>query len=112
MRNLVMGALAVFALAEPVDRASAEMSWGVQIAGSYSEPGARTAYETLQRTYPEILTGQAPTVLRGVMIGGGTGNFYSVVIPAASRFEADAFCARLETAGGACVVGRTKLPAQ
>ncbi len=112
MRYPVVLVLAAFAPALPMAQASAETSWGVQVAGSYSEPNARTTYETLQRMYPDILAGRTPVVLRGVMVGGGTGSFYSVVIPVASRAEAQAFCAGLETAGGACVVGKTKLPSQ
>jgi hypothetical protein len=78
--------------------------WGLQLAGSFSEARARASYATLQRQYASILAGRDPLVLRTVMRSRGTAPFFDVRVPAATRDEADALCAKLKAAGGACIV--------
>jgi hypothetical protein len=78
--------------------------WGVQVAGNFSEAKARTSYASLQRQFAAILAPREPLVLRSVMRSRGTAPYYDVRVPAETRAEADALCARLHAAGGACVV--------
>ena len=89
--------------------AAVEASWGAQVAGNFSEPRAKAAYEELQNRFPAILSGQTPRIVRSVMTGGGTSSFYHVLIEAGTRAEAEDFCKRLEAAGGACVVEKMDL---
>ncbi len=119
MRSLLVAALILLAL--PVisahrfafiGQAAAEPAWGAQVAGSFSEPQAMTDYEALQKKFPDILSGRAPTIMRGVMSGGGTGAFYNVFVRTQTRDEAETLCGKLEAAGGACVVKKADLPSQ
>ncbi len=119
MRNLLVAALLCLALPEAthghlawIGAAAAEPVWGAQVAGSFSEATATSAYEALQKQYPDILSGRAAKIVPGVMTGGGTGTFYHVLVPAETRAEAEDFCKRLEAAGGACVVGKMDLSSE
>ncbi len=78
--------------------------WGVQMAGNFSEAKARATYASLQRQYAPIIGARDPIVVRSVMRSRGAAPFFEVRVPAQSRGEADALCARLRAAGGACVV--------
>jgi hypothetical protein len=78
--------------------------WGVQLAGNFSEAKARASYTSLQRQFASILAAQEPLVLRSVMRSRGTAPYYDVRIPAETRADANALCARLHAAGGACIV--------
>jgi SPOR domain len=117
MRRTKTAALALFALVllpqgrfALVGSAAAEPSWVSQVAGSFSEAQAMNDYHALADKFPNVFSAKDPVVMRGVMAGGGTGNFYNVLIPAPTRDDAQAFCDRLEAAGGACVVVKTELP--
>jgi hypothetical protein len=76
--------------------------WGVQLAGNWSEGGVLAAYERLRRKYGAVLGERLPLVLNGRR---GEARFL-VRISEKSRADANALCARLQAAGGACIVLR------
>ena len=85
---------------------TASAPWGVQVAGNWSEGRALAEYARLRDKYAAILGGREPTVVRSRMPGRGTAAWSRVRIEAQTRDEAEKLCARLKTAGGACVVLR------
>jgi hypothetical protein len=77
--------------------------WGVQLAGNWSEGGVLAAYERLRRKYSAVLGDRLPLVLYGRRGAGAT---FIVRVSEKSRTDADALCAKLRAAGGACIVVR------
>jgi hypothetical protein len=77
--------------------------WGVQLAGSWSEGGVLAAYERLRRRYKAVLGDRLPLVMYGRR---GSGSPFIVRVSEKTRAEAGTLCARLRTAGGACIVLR------
>lgn len=87
----------------PLSDSPAWGPWGVQLAGNWSEGGVLAAYERLRRRYPAALGDRLPLVMDGRR---GAGAPYVLRVSEQSRPAADALCARLRKAGGACVVLR------
>jgi hypothetical protein len=77
--------------------------WGVQLAGNWSEGGVLAAYERLRRKYAGVLGDRLPLVLDGRRRGAAN---FIVRVSEKSRADANALCARLQRAGGACIVLR------
>ena len=77
--------------------------WGVQLAGHWSEGHVLATYERLRRKYDAVLGKRLPLVLPARRRDLPT---YSVRVSEKSRAEANALCAKLRAAGGACVVYR------
>jgi hypothetical protein len=77
--------------------------WGVQLAGNWSEGGVLASYERLRRKYGAVLGDRLPLVLSARR---GTGAAFLVRVSEKSRADADALCAKLRAAGGACIVFR------
>ena len=77
--------------------------WGVQLAGNWSEGGVLAAYERLRRKYGAVLGDRLPLVLNARRGAGAT---VVVRVSEQSRTDADALCAKLRAAGGACIVVR------
>jgi hypothetical protein len=77
--------------------------WGVQLAGNWSEGGVLAHYERLRRKYPAVLADRLPLVLRARRPDLPT---FAVRVSEQSRSAANALCAKLRAAGGACVVFR------
>jgi hypothetical protein len=77
--------------------------WGVQLAGNWTETGVLAAYERLRRKYSTVLGDRLPLVLDGRRRAGSP---FLVRVSEESRQAANALCARLVAAGGACVVLR------
>jgi hypothetical protein len=75
--------------------------WGVQLAGSFSEGDVLARFERVRRRYEAVLGDYLPLVVPGRLTDAST---YVVRVSAKSRAEADALCARLRAAGGACIV--------
>jgi hypothetical protein len=80
--------------------------WGVQLAANWSEGRALATYEQLRRTYAGVLGDRLPLVLRGRLPGRRGATKYIVRVAEKSRVNANALCAKLREAGGACVVLR------
>lgn len=77
--------------------------WGVQLAGTWSEGRVLATYEQLRRKYTAILGDRLPLVLNARR---RVPSSVMVRVSESSRAEADALCARLRAAGGACIVLR------
>ena len=80
--------------------------WGLQLTGNWSEAQALAAYRDLQKKFPAILGDRPPLVLRGAMAGRGTAAWYRVRVAETTRERATQLCAKLESAGGKCLVYR------
>jgi soluble lytic murein transglycosylase-like protein len=80
--------------------------WGVQLTANWSEGPALAAYERLRRTYETVLRDRLPLVLRARLPGRRGATKYIVRISEKSRTTADSVCAKLRSAGGACIVLR------
>ena len=77
--------------------------WGVQLAGNWSEGGVLASYERLRRRYGAVLGDRLPLVLHARR---GAGVRFVVRVSEKSRMDANALCAKLRAAGGACIVVR------
>jgi hypothetical protein len=80
--------------------------WGVQLTANWHEGRALATYEQLRRSYASVLGDRLPLVLRTRLPGRRGATKYIVRISEKSRVNADALCAKLRGAGGACVVLR------
>jgi hypothetical protein len=97
-----VAALEPSATAKPAAPAGAYV---VQISSQKSEADALASYKGMQRKFPGVFAGVRPSIKRAEV--GDKGTFYRLRVGAwSSREEATAFCARLKTAGGDCVVAK------
>jgi hypothetical protein len=71
--------------------------WCVQLAGNWSEGGVLAAYKRLRRNYGAVLGERLPLVLYEA-------STLVVRVSEKSEKDADALCAKLRAAGGACIV--------
>lgn len=76
----------------------------VQVTSQRSEDAARSAYQTLQQRYPNILGAKQAVIVSAKIEDRGT--FYRARIPSGSRDEAISLCESLKSAGGDCFVRR------
>jgi Transglycosylase SLT domain len=90
----------------PVTQSAAWGPWGVQLAGNWSEGGVLASYERLRRSYAPVLRDRLPLVLQAKLPGKRGAAKYIVRVSESSRVKADALCAQLRAAGGACIVLR------
>ena len=80
--------------------------WGVQLAGNWSEGKVLASYEQLRRRFHSVLSDRLPLVLQA-RVGGKRGAAKHILrVSESSRAGADALCAKLRAAGGACIVLR------
>lgn len=77
--------------------------WGVQVAGNVRRSAALARFARVQSRLGRIIGEREPMVLRERLAGRP---IWAVRLGADSRPEADALCAKLRAAGGACVVMR------
>jgi Transglycosylase SLT domain/SPOR domain len=98
----VVAALRKFAPEHPGETPFAP--WGVQLAGNFSKERALATFERASRAYSSILADAQPMIIGTRLRYRGTGTFYRVRAPAATRKEAEQLCNRIRTAGGSCVV--------
>ena len=92
----------------PIEESSLALSpiapWGVQVAGNFSKELALASYARAFTRHGDILGEVVPMVIGTRLRSRGTQAFYRVRIPATTRVAAINLCARLQKAGGACVV--------
>ncbi|MEM1199338.1 MAG: lytic transglycosylase domain-containing protein, partial [Pseudomonadota bacterium] len=82
--------------------------WGVHLAANWSLSRALSQFGKIQRTYPKVLGGLKPMVLRQTNYSFGAAKRYEIRIGQPSREKANKFCQRLRQAGGVCIVYRSK----
>lgn len=80
--------------------------WGVQLSAGFSRARVLASYGRLEKRYGGVLAGRDPSILAGMLRSRGTRTFYQVRIGAATRVAANDLCARIQRAGGACMVLR------
>ncbi|HWM31648.1 MAG TPA: SPOR domain-containing protein [Methyloceanibacter sp.] len=78
--------------------------WGVEIATSFSRQEALDAFAQAKQTYADVLGDYEPILVEQCDLHMGTDVRYSARIGMDSRDAADRLCAKLQAAGGACVV--------
>jgi len=81
--------------------------WGVQLSGNFSKAVALFSFARAEQRYLRILGNRRPMILGSVLPSRGTLPFYRVMLPAASRAQADDLCRAIMAQGGACVAERT-----
>jgi hypothetical protein len=80
--------------------------WGVQIASDFSEQEALDDFSKVKKDYSDLLGDYSPTVVAVCNLNMGTDLRYSARIAFDDRDAADKLCAKLQEAGGACIVLR------
>jgi hypothetical protein len=91
---------------EPLTASGAWRPWGVHISTSFSKAKALTQFGRLKQRYAKVLADAEPFILPQRNLSRGRRSLYMVQIGADSRQEAEAFCNRLRSDGGACIVQR------
>jgi hypothetical protein len=81
--------------------------WGVQLSAGFSRDQALSTFEGVAKRYSEILKGSDPMIVQSIFRSRGTHPFYQVRVGEPTRADADALCARIQHAGGPCLVLRT-----
>lgn len=82
--------------------------WGVELSAGFARERVLAAYEGLVQKFGPILSGHDPSILSSILRSRGTKPFYQVRIGAQTRESANALCARIMRAGGACSVLRNQ----
>jgi hypothetical protein len=90
----------------PVLGQTVSAPWGLQLIGDSSEVRALSAYRALQKRFPTILGDRDPLVLRTP--ANGPASWYRVRVAETSLQRANELCARLQSAGGTCLVQRNQ----
>jgi SPOR domain len=78
--------------------------WGVEIAASFSKQKALDSFAEAKQTYAGVLGDYEPVLVEYCDLSLGTDIRYSARIGLESRDAADQLCAKLQAAGGACIV--------
>jgi hypothetical protein len=87
---------------------TADSPWGVQLSAGFSRDQVLASYSTIASRYAKVLSGRDPTILSAVLRSRGTRTFYQVRVGEQTRESANALCANIRRAGGACMVLRNK----
>ncbi len=93
----------------PCQGASAALSkpstpWGVEIATSFSKQEALDNFAKAKQSYADVLGDYDPILVEQCNLSMGTDVQYSARIGLDNRDAADQLCAKLQAAGGACIV--------
>jgi hypothetical protein len=94
-------------LAERV-KLTAESPWGVQLSAGFSRDKVLSAYGAVATRYAGVLSGRDASILSSVFRSRGTRAFYQIRVGTETREAANALCAGIRRAGGACMVLRNK----
>ena len=93
---------------EPSQAASSaqvgQPAWGVEMAGAFSKDEALSEFDKVKQDHSDLLGSYAPIVVESCDLHLGTALRNSARIGMESRDAADALCAKLQQAGGACIV--------
>ncbi|HEY8298874.1 MAG TPA: SPOR domain-containing protein [Methyloceanibacter sp.] len=79
-------------------------AWGVVIATSFSKDDALAQFDRIKQDQGNLLSAYQPIVVETCDLHMGTDPQYSVRIGLDSRDDADKLCAKLQAAGGSCIV--------
>ena len=78
--------------------------WGVEIASSFDKKHALDEFARAKQDYNDIFADYIPMVVAVCNLSMGTDLRYSARVGMGSRDDADKLCAKLQAAGGACIV--------
>ena len=76
------------------------------LAGDRSLARVLSDFNKLQRRFSSVLGDRKPLILRSRLGGRGPTTWYRVRVAESTRERATELCARLERAGGSCLVKR------
>ena len=79
-------------------------AWGIEIATSFSKQQALDEFDRVKQDHADILGTYQAMVVETCDLHMGTTLQYSARIGMDSREDADSLCAKLQAAGGACIV--------
>jgi hypothetical protein len=82
--------------------------WGIVLSAGFSRDHALASYTSVAQRHAEILSGYEPILLSTTLRSRGTRPFYQVRVGADTRAAADKLCARVQRAGGVCMVLRNR----
>ena len=88
----------------PAAAPAAPGSYVIQIASATSPDAAQATWASLNRKFGNVLGGRNAKIQKADIPGKGT--FYRVRIPAGSKQQATALCAKYKSAGGQCLVAK------
>jgi hypothetical protein len=86
------------------ERAPDWRPWGVQVAAHFSRSVALAAFSRVKSRHASTVGDRAPMVVQDRAPARGRRALFTVRIGADTRDEAQEICARLRSAGGACLV--------
>ena len=78
--------------------------WVVQVSSQRSRSAAQTAYRSLQRRYPSLLSNRAATIQTANL--GDRGTYYRVGVGPMGQGEAGQLCRSLKSSGADCFIRR------
>jgi hypothetical protein len=87
----------------PAQAASGSGSFSVQLAAPGSDKEARDTFSSLQRKFPNDLSGMSPSIRRAEV---GEKTIYRLRVGPMERAEATSLCESLKASGGQCFVAR------
>ncbi len=80
--------------------------WGVLISQNWTEALARSGFTRTQQRFPKLLGNEQPLILSVVNPRFGKKPRISAMVGRQTQTAASAFCQKLKTAGGSCIVVR------
>jgi hypothetical protein len=87
-------------------RLTADSPWGIELSAGFSRDAVLAAYTRIANRYAGVLAGRDASILSSVFRTRGTRPFYQIRVGAETRESANALCAGIRRAGGACMVLR------
>ena len=90
------------------ERVTSELAkpWGVELAAGFSRQRVLAFYGQEMKRVSHVIGEHDPVLMAGVLRTRGTSLFYRAQIGAETRTAANGLCARIRTAGAACLVIR------
>ncbi|HSD93045.1 MAG TPA: hypothetical protein VLB11_08470 [Methyloceanibacter sp.] len=86
------------------DSTAGQPAWGIEISSAFSKDEALSEFDKVKQSHTDLLGSYSPMVVETCDLHMGTALRYSARIGMDSRDDADALCAKLQAAGGACIV--------
>jgi hypothetical protein len=80
--------------------------WGMQLTAGFSESEAWALYRSIQKRYAELIGDREPIVVPRRNLSFGNAMRYNIRIADDNRADLEQLCAKLMSAGGACLVLR------
>ena len=79
--------------------------WGVQLAASFVRQSAVESFQRQAKRYRKVIGGRQPLVIKS-RVPGMRRSKYAARVGAPTRRAAEKLCARIRSAGGACLVAK------